>query len=207
MLGVCNGRHHHLARLLLVLSRLFVFLVQEAQPIDVLRQGRGVGVPSNEGPQPVVASPHCQWGPVPEGGQLPEGSPGVPLYCSHCIAPVSPREQVCNVGTHRVLTKLIHTGCAHKHNHWQGLFTQVTHTRTMCNAGRGCRVKLNVGNAGTVSPAAKAVFACYIWFNRVEAAHAVHAAACCVTAERVRSVKIQVTTRCRTAPHVGGCAS
>ncbi len=48
------------ARLLLVLDRLLIFLFHQAQPVDVLSQGRGVGGPRHNGAQAVITGPHAQ---------------------------------------------------------------------------------------------------------------------------------------------------
>ena len=43
-----NSKGHH-AGLLLVFSRLFILLVQQAQLVDILSKWRGIWVTSNEG--------------------------------------------------------------------------------------------------------------------------------------------------------------
>lgn len=55
------------ARLLLVLHRLLILLVQQAQLVDVFSHGRGIGGPCHKGAQAVITGPHSKGGPVLEG--------------------------------------------------------------------------------------------------------------------------------------------
>lgn len=64
--GTCEVLHDDVllmqylrAGLQLILSRLFIFLIQQAQAVDVLGQGGRAGVARHKGAQPIIAGPDC----------------------------------------------------------------------------------------------------------------------------------------------------
>ena len=78
------------ARLLLVLHRLLILLVQQAQLVDVFSHGRGIGRPCHKGAQAVITGPYSNGGLILEGRQLPGWLAGMPSCSCHRISPASP---------------------------------------------------------------------------------------------------------------------